>query len=90
MKSAKEMKQKALQNCEIVKYLEETVAPAIEKAAAEGKTNIEIITDNIPSKLSRSLIADRVYEYLKGLDYFVNYTSNYKKITIDWNIVFDK
>ena len=42
MKNAKEMKQKALQNCSIVKYIEETVAPAIEKAAAEGKTNIEI------------------------------------------------
>ena len=90
MKNAKEMKQKALQNCSIVKYLEDTVAPAIEKAAAEGKTNIEIITDNIPSRLSRSLIADRVNEYLKGFDYCVDYTSNYKKITIDWNIVIDK
>ena len=30
MKNAKEMRQKALQNCSIVKYLEDTVAPAIE------------------------------------------------------------
>jgi BRCT domain type II-containing protein len=90
MKNAKEMKQKALQNCSIVKYIEETVAPAIEKAAAEGKTNIEVMTDNIPSKLGSHLIVDRVCEYLRGFDYFVDYTTNYKKITIDWNIVVDK
>ena len=90
MKNAKEMKQKALQNCSIVKYLEDTVTLDIEEAAAEGKTCIEITTDNIPSRLSRTLIVDRVCEYLRGFDYFVDYTSNYKKITIDWNIVIDK
>lgn len=90
MKNAKEMKQKALQNCSIVKYIEETVAPAIEKAAAEGKTYIEIMTDDIPSKLSRSLIVDRVCEYLRGFDYCMDYTANHKKIIIDWNIVIDK
>ena len=90
MKNAKEMKQKAFQNCSIVKYLEDTVAPAIEMAAAEGKTCIEITTDNVPSRLSRTLIVDRVCEYLRGFDFFVDYTSNYKKITIDWNIVIDK
>jgi hypothetical protein len=84
MKNAKEMKQKALQNCSIVKYIEETVAPAIEKAAAEGETYIEVMTDNIPSKLDRHLTVDKVCEYLKGFGYFVEYTTNYKKITIDW------
>ena len=92
MKNAREMKQKALQNCEIVKWVNENVPQMIERAAANGRTYIEIMTDDIdvPFGLSRGFIVDRVQEYVTSFDYHVYSTANYKKITIDWNIVFDK
>ena len=92
MKNAREMKQKALQNCEIVKWVNANVPQMIEQAAAKGGTYIEIMTDDIdaPFGFSRGFIVDRVQEYVAGFDYYVYSTANYKKITIDWNIVFDK
>ena len=86
MKTAKEMKQKTLQNCVIVKYLEEVVAPLIEASAAKGETYIEIETDKISRSLSRYGVYDRVREYLGDFGYCVSATSNQKKITIDWNV----
>jgi len=92
LKNAKEMKQKALQNCEIVKWVNANVPQMIERAAANGKTSISIMTDDIdvPFGMSRGFIVDRVCEYVGSFDYFVDYTSNYKKITINWNITLDK
>lgn len=92
MKNAREMKQKSLQNCKIVKWINANVPQMIEQAAENGKTFIEIMTDDIkaPIGMSRSLIVDRVQEYVAGFDYYVYSTANYKKITIDWNIMFDK
>lgn len=86
MKTAKEMKQKALQNCAIVKYLEEVVAPLIEEKAEKGETYIELETDKISRSLSRFSVYDRVREYLGDFGYCVSTTSNQKKITIDWNV----
>lgn len=92
MKNAREMKQKALQNCEIVKWIDANVPQMIEQASENGRTYIEIMTDDIkaPLGMSRGFIVDRVQEYVASFDYYVYSTSNYKKITIDWNIVFDK
>lgn len=92
MKNAREMKQKTLKNCEIVKWIDANVPQMIEQAAEKGYAYIEIMTDNIdaPFGMSRGFIVDRVQEYVASFDYYVYSTANYKKITIDWNIVFDK
>lgn len=92
MKTAKEMKQKTLQNCEVVKWVEANVPQMIDSAAADGKTYIEIMTDDIeaPLGVSRGFITDRVVEYVTGFGYCVHVTSNNKKIAIDWNIMLDK
>lgn len=95
MKSAKEMKQKTLQNCKIVKWIEENVPQMIEQAAENGRTYIEIVIDEaieapIRYQLGRSLIVDRIQEYVASFGYFVYATANNKKVTIDWNITIDK
>jgi hypothetical protein len=86
MYTAREMKKIALHNCEIIKYLETKIVPMIEEAAAQGCTSLTFETDDFHSRKTRRFICDRVLEYLNEFGYFVDYTSNYKQITIDWNI----
>lgn len=89
MRTAEEMKRKALKNCLIVKYLENKVMPLIEEAAALGLTELELQSESIPIRASKREICARTKEWFGYYGYKVVDTADYKKMKISWNIVLD-
>ena len=89
MKTAEEMKRKALKNCLIVRYLEDRVMPLIEEAAALGLTELELKPESIPVEASKREICARTKEWFGYYGYKVVDTADWKKIKISWNIVLD-
>ena len=89
MRTAEEMKRKALKNCPIVKYLEDRVMTLIEEAAALGLTTLELKPEEIPIRASKREICLRAKEWFGYYGYKVADTADYKKIKISWDIILD-
>lgn len=84
MKTAKEMKAIAMKNSPLNGYIEENIAPKIERLAAEGKREISIYIDKLPFRDSRPYLCDAITEYLSSFGYTCFTLSNSTRVDVSW------
>ena len=85
MKTAKEMKSLAMKNSPVNQYLEDNIAPEIERLAAKGKREISIHIDKLPFKMySRPDLCDAITEYLEPFGYVCFVLSNATRVDVSW------
>jgi hypothetical protein len=84
MKTAKEMKAIAMKNSPLNCYLEDNIAPKIERLAAKGEREISIYIDSLPFRDSRPYLCEAITEYLSLFGYTCFALSNSTRVDVRW------